>query len=240
MKRLAAILFVLSGLFLIAAAPSQKAADISKFEGRVKIVKEGAVRGANVTENNTPVTVGNEVQTKRRSKAYLSLVDGSKVALDERSSIVFKGIKDVSPKSGKVLFEIEKQEGVKGVSVGLKTAVIGVKGTRFMVEVEDTPEGSQDEPVVNVFLKEGRLQVDSTDGDFKKYNEVVMDEFEAYKKKMTGEFDEYKKQLEEEFAEFVSGFEMKAGDSVSISGNEVRKAELTPEKEKLFDMLEDF
>jgi len=76
---------------------------------------------------------------------------------------------------------------MQGINIKTKSAVIGVKGTTFLVDVRGKN--------IIVFLKEGELDIKSIKGQFKRYQKKQMSEFKAYKQKQ-----------QEEFAKFVKSF----------------------------------
>lgn len=227
---LTAILFS-AFIFSAFAVPDQKTVGkVQKFKGQILLKKKSEFKAVPVKKDNTPIPEETTLRTKNNSTAHIILVDGSEIFMDERSIVTIDGAKTVNTGAGKIVFDIKKQGEGTGVKIDLKTAVIGVKGTKFIVEVKDADKG-----IANVYLKEGKLGFTSKKGDFKKYKPVQIDEYEAYRKKQLGEYDEYKKKLEEEFAEFVKEFDLEAGKAVSINGNEVRDSDIPEDLDKLFN-----
>jgi len=231
MKKLLLITTVFIIIISNFAFAEQKAGLISEFTGKVQIYDGISPRPADVSDINTPVFVKNKISTKRNSAAVLDLLGGDRIALDSQSMMTINDIEEFTPESGKVIFDIRKRGTASGIKVAVKSAVIGVKGTKFLVQTEDSGR-------TEVYLKEGQLEVTSTEGQFKKYLEVEMDEYEAYVKKMAGEYEDYLKKLEEEFVEFVESFIMEEGSAFSIDGKEVRKVEITKEINDAFDLLD--
>jgi len=231
MKKFTYIFIILT--FALTAFASDQAGVISAFEGKVLLFDGVSPRSTDVTEPNTAVFINNKIATKRDSTAMIELVSGDRIALTEGAIMSILGNEEFKPWDGKVLFHIRKRGQASGVKVALKSAVIGVKGTKFLVSA-DKASGNYD-----VFLKEGKIECLPAEGQFKMYKDVVMDEYEAYVKKMTGEFEDYLAKLEEDFVEYVDKFEMKPGDAFSVSGNEVRKVEYTKEIEDAFKILDD-
>jgi ferric-dicitrate binding protein FerR (iron transport regulator) len=159
------------------------------------------------------------------------LSDGSKVILDERSKLKILGKSDLAHEEGKVYYHIKKR-GSKGLKVSTKFAIIGVKGTKFIINAE---EGSQ-----GVSLKEGLVGIDSLQGEFELHKKKEMDEFAAYQAKINGEFESYKKALQEEFVTYVSSFDLKPGKSVRFSKNRVDESEDLEKIIKDFSAFENF
>lgn len=224
--------FMMTGILMsssIAADIKSEVAVLDKYEGTVKHLPDGAVKGIKVRRNKLVLKVNDGLQTKRKSKAFLSLVDGSKIILTERSHIHFDGLSKVSTTEGRVLFHIQKKGGLKGFEIATGTAVIGVKGTKFLVD----SQGDK----LNVYMNEGVVSVEATKGQFKRYKQKQIDEFDAFQKGLTNEFEEYKKNLEEEFVEFVKSFDVKAGSAISIDGDELREVNVPDDVKELFELF---
>lgn len=64
-----------------------------------------------------------------------------------------------------------------------------------------------------------------------------MDEYEAYVKKMMGEYDSYVAELQKQYTEYVKSFTMKAGQAVSIDGNDVETVDFDSGAMREFDLL---
>jgi len=213
---------------------AEKAGSISKFKGSVKVYKEGAVRGKKVKEAGHEVFVKDMIKTKRRAIAYVNLEDNSTIILKGNSIMEIEGVKGLNVKEGRVLFRVKKQKKLKGLRVKSKSVVIGVKGTEFLVDSDDED--------LRIYLKEGHLNVESPEGEFKRYKKKQKEEFEDFKKKSIEEFEEYKKELEEEFIEYVKEFEMEGGTAIVIDGKDVRDMTIPDdikEEFKLFQMKEE-
>jgi len=211
-------------------APDQ-AGVISSFDGRVTLYDGVSPRGKNVKESNTPVFLKNKVATKSASTAIIDMLSDDKIALTENSIMTIEDINTYKPEGGKVVFSIKTRGQASGLNIALTSAVIGVKGTEFLIDTNEN--GRQD-----CYMKEGVVEVRPLQGQFKKYTEVKIDEYEAYVRKMMGEYDQYLKKLQEQYVEYVDKLVIKAGNAWSISGNEVHKLEFTPEIDKAFELLD--
>jgi len=218
-----------TGIKASMAEEEEKAGVIEKFQGVVKVHKGGGPRGKRVTDEESEFYTKDTVVTKRGSRAFIRFVDGVKNVLEENSILEVKGLRDIHLKGGRAIFEVRKLKGVKGIVVTTQTVVIGVKGTRFMVDLTDGR--------LSVFLKEGRLNVQSLTGDFRRYKKKELDEFETFRLEKLDKFEEYKKKMEEEFVEFVKEFEMEGGTAILIDGDEVRDIGMSPEIEEEFELL---
>lgn len=231
MKKLFTILIIITTFAVLYSA--DQAGVISDYNGRISIFEGDSPRAKNISKKNTPVFLNNKIATKSKSSAIIDLVNGDRIALSEKSTMSILGPEEFKPWDGKVVFKIKKRGGVSGVKVALTSATIGVKGTQFLIDAEKS-SGKYD-----VFLKEGKIECTPIEGQFKMYKEVEMSEYEAYQKKMAGEYEDYVKKLEEEFVEFVDSFVMEPGDAFTVSGQEVRKLEFTPEIDKAFNIFDE-
>ncbi|MBU0730080.1 MAG: FecR family protein, partial [Proteobacteria bacterium] len=210
-------------LFAVPAFAAQQAGQISKYEGPVSIYRDGAVRGEKVIANDQPLFVGDSVKTKRGGRAFISFVDGSKIVLQEDSSLLVKNLENANVAQGTVLFEIKKRGQAQGLLITSATVTMGVRGTRFAV--------SNAEDNVSIFLKTGELEIGALEGEFKKQKEDLEKDFKEMQEKMKKDFqntqaqmkayfDEASKQMREGNFEIVKNFNMTSGSAVAISNNE--------------------
>jgi len=233
---IALLIISLSALPLFAAV-GEKAGKVAVIKGKANLHVKGEARFKRIKKAGTDIHVNNIIKTKRDTSLVFEMLDGSKVALDEKSSLFIDGLKKVSPTEGKVVFSIVTQNKAKGVKVGLKTAVIGVKGTQFAVIVEQ-PKEKDGKPKTTVFLKEGKIGVVSLEGEFKRFKRKEIDEYEAFVKKQMGEYEEWVNKQEQEFSSYVKEFDLDAGKAITISGNEVKDADVAEkELDRLFDLF---
>ena len=224
-------------ILLINLAIANELGKIIKFEGKVVVFRDKIPRHIFVKQQNFPLFIKDVVNTKSKSLAFIKFIDGSKVLLKEKSYLTIEGYRKLSLDKGKVIFKIRKRGGLKGATVKIKSIVIGVKGTTFLI---DTSQGK-----TNIYLKEGLISVKNLTGNFKVYKSKLADEFENYKREFIEginqekeEFEEYKKQIQKEFVEFVREFDLKAGMAVSIDGNEVKQFKIPKDIEKEFENFE--
>ncbi|WP_457641174.1 FecR domain-containing protein [Persephonella sp.] len=219
-------------IFSFVLSFAQEVGNIVKYKGSVKVYRENIIKPIQVLQENFPLVVKDIVKTKSRSTAYIKFIDGSKVVLTEKSSISIEDYQVVSADKGRVFFKIRKRGDLRGLKVKARSVVIGVKGTKFMVDLTDDS--------MNIFLKEGLITVRSLIGEFIRYKEKEISEFESFKEKELGEYEKYKKEMEEEYKEFVKEFQMEAGTAVSIKNGEVRNIKIPPEIEREFELLDRF
>lgn len=206
---------------------------IVDLSGIVKAYEKNDFRGFSIKDNNTKLYEGYVVKTFTNAEAKITLIDGTKIILTEKSSITFPSNKKVDVDNGTVYFKVTKREEIKGFLVSTKTATIGVKGTKFAV--------MQDNNSLNVFCKDGTIVVTSIKGEFKRYVEKEMDEYSEYLKRQYEDYTSYKEKLREEFIEYVKEIEMGAGKGITISdSNEVRDMEIPDNIDEMFVELDAF
>jgi hypothetical protein len=206
------------------------AGNIERFEGKVILYPFGSVKGKPAA-NNLNFNVKDSIRTFQKSIAFLKFIDDSKIVLEENSILYVRDITNLNVKKGKVVFEIQKQGNKEGVKIATKTAIIGVKGTKFLLSVNN------DE--INVVLKEGEISVKAVKGDFKRYVKKEEEDFDKFVKDTKESYEDYKKKMQEEFVEFVKEFTMKDEMAVTIKGNEVKNIDVK-DFEQEFELLNKF
>ncbi len=118
---------------------ADKLGEIIKIKGRVEIIRNGQFIGKKARIGDA-LYKGDLVRTKRRSKAVIKLIDGSLIRLDQRSRLEIEGIDrnsgtNLNMPRGKVLFKVAKMRAKGKFKVRTPNAIIGVKGTTFLVNV---------------------------------------------------------------------------------------------------------
>ena len=221
------LLIILLFGFSYASGPLAK---IAKIQGSVKVLKAGEIKKSDAVLNQD-IFEGDMVITASASMASIIFVDKSKIVLDENAKLKVEGFDKLAQDGGKVYYSIKKR-GAQGLKVATNFAVIGVKGTKFLI--------TDDEKNRQVSLKEGLVGVQSLKEEFELHRKKEMDEYEAYKREMAGEFDEYKKELEKGFTEFVKEFDLKPNQTISFDGNKVDEEKSLEEVAKEFSRFENF
>lgn len=217
--------------FVLTGYTQQVAGNIEKFEGKVILYPHGGVKGISA-KNGLEFKVKDTVRTFQKSNAFIKFIDNSKIVLNENSILLIKDITNLNLKNGKVVFDIQKQGDKEGIKIATKTAIIGVKGTKFLVAVSNNE--------VDVILKEGEISVKAVKGEFKRYLQKEEEDFSQFVKDTKEDYEEYKRKMQEEFVQFVKEFTMKGEMGVSIKGNEVRNIKDLKEFEDEFELLNKF
>lgn len=216
-------------LFLLPLlAWAEPAGQIVTMQGGARLFTKGVVAPVTAKAGDS-LAVGQTLKTRLESQADLRLTDGTKVIVGPNSAIEFIEAKKVAATGPKVLFKVTKQTDIKGLTITTPSAIIGVRGTTFLIATDTSGKEV-------IYLKEGMLAVHSPKGEFKSYLGSIQEELDTYKK----EFDEYKKQIEQEHVQYVQEVTMQGGIAISIDGGEVRATPITETIQKEFEALEKF
>jgi len=150
MKQIRLIILVLSlatgGIF---AAEIVTVGKIVKTKGNIIKVHRGWERKTIRGTRNITIYDHDSITTGDGSKAYIKLIDGSKVFLDKKSNIMIRSNWEIKQKYGDVQYDIKKRPEKIKLQVITDFAKINVTGTKFRVIT--TKEGQK------VILKEGNL-----------------------------------------------------------------------------------
>ncbi|MEN3027719.1 MAG: FecR family protein [Aquificaceae bacterium] len=128
-------------LGMVALTLSQEVGKVENFSGKVDRLQKGQVRPQPITTANTGLTVGDVVRTKSDGSAKVSFVDGNRAELGPLTRLDvldYKEVRSVNVTRGRVLFEVTKLKPGEGFEVRTPTAILGVKGTTFLVNVTST------------------------------------------------------------------------------------------------------
>jgi len=225
-----------SGIALIfmllsaAAYGGETAGNINDYRGVVRVYADEDVRGKKVDEKGYELFVSDTVKTKRSAITSIDFTDDSKVVMKGNSILEIVDVKSFDVGGGRVIFNIKKQDRLQGLTVRMKSVVIGVKGTTFMVDFSDD--------AMQIYLKEGQLNVKSEGEPFTRYRDAEAGSFEEFRGKEEGKFEKYRKDMERQFKEFVREFDMEGGRAISIDSNVLSDIEITDDIEKEFLLLD--
>lgn len=233
----------LMGAILVVILPAMAWAT----DGEVRVIKtQGQVdvidaRG-NVRERakaGTLLKAGETIRTADNSKAAIRTRIGDTFILDAAAAARVRSEKNALEQViGKILYLFTP--GLREErSVHVHTAVIGIRGTTFLVNAE---EGRAD-----VGLRDGQLEISSIHEGFNVYQRKEMDEFEAFKqrdrakvKEMKEEYEQYRAQVKEEFVAFKKSLRLQANQSLAIAGDKAVISALDEEVVKTMQRLEQF
>lgn len=211
---------------------------VIKTQGQVDIVDaKGQVRER--ARVGSVLNPGETIRTADNSKAAVRSKIGDTFILDATAAARVRSEKNALEQLiGKVMYLFTPGLRVDR-SVQVQTAVIGIRGTTFVVNAEQGRAA--------VGLREGALEVGSTGEGFNVYQRKDMDEFEAFKqrdrekvKEMKKEYEKYRAQVKEEFVAFKKSLQLKANQSLSIEGDKAVISSLDEESVATMQRLEQF
>ncbi len=188
--------------------------NVEKIDGTVKVKSEGSIRKKRV-RSGFEIKEGDLIITSRKASAVLKLVDGSTLVLDASSSILFNSVADASQVDGKIYYNITSRDAKNSLKVKTPFAIIGIKGTTFIVNATKNS---------SVTLKEGLIGVTSIKEEFELYRKAVQAEFNNYVSSQMSEFEKFKSQ-QNKYATPVKTkeFDLKAGNRISFNNKRVNE-----------------
>ena len=223
------LLFISIFLSLFTYANAAVVGTIEKLNGNVKVKKEGSIKKSKVKQGFS-VEEGDLLSTSKKATAIIKLSDGSTLVLDASSSVHFKSVVDAEQKSGKVYYKVTSRSAKNSLKVRTPFAIIGIKGTTFVVDA--AKNGS-------VSLKEGLIGVAS-----------IKEEFNLYRKKLEEEFNKFKSDQMAEFEKFKSAqtgylppvktkqFDLQAGNRITFGDNRVNEDQWNKKDDEEFSHFE--
>ncbi|MDD5471006.1 MAG: FecR domain-containing protein [Sideroxydans sp.] len=166
---------------------------------------------------------------------FIVVEQNSTVEIDRSGPVeVFRQI------SGMIYYAMNKiDRSMRAAEVRTKTAVIGVRGTRFMVV--EQPERQE------IGMRKGEVRVISPAEEFEIHRQQVTDEFAAFRKegkdavaRERQAFKEYQARTQREFVEFKREFSLQTDRMVAFSGRRVTETALSATTRNEMAGLEQF
>lgn len=222
------LLFIFLGLFSFVHA-STIIGNVEQFKGNVKVKNEGSIKKSKVSQG-LEIKAGDLISTAKKATAQLKLADGSILILDQSSSIYFASATDAEQTDGKVYYKITSRDAKNSLKVKTPFAIIGIKGTTFIVNATEN---------ASVSLKEGLIGIQSIKEEFNLYRQKVQEEFNNYVAKQQSDFEKYKnEQNKYAVAEPTKAFDMKEGNRISFHGQRVNEDKWSAADDAEFDHFE--
>jgi len=198
---------------------------VQKVNGSVKVKSEGSFKKSRV-KKGFEIKSGDLISTSKKGTAVLKLVDGSNIVLDVSSSIYFKTPSDAEQTEGKIYYKITSRDAKNSLKIKTPFAIIGIKGTTFVVNATGK---------ASVKLQEGLIGVKSIKEDFKLYRKSVMAEYDKYISSQESEFKKYKSKQKKGVVEITKEFDLHAGNTISFDNNEVDEKSFSDNDKKEFE-----
>jgi len=190
---------------------------VQNVKGNVKVKSEQSITKSKV-KKGLKIKNGDLITTSKQGTAVLKLIDGSVLALDVSSALHFKTQNNVEQTNGKVYYKITSRDAKNSLKIRTPFAIIGIKGTTFVVNATDKS---------SIKLQEGLIGVKSLKENFKLYRKSVIAEYNKYISKQESDFEKYKKKQKEHVLEITKEFDLHAQSSVSFFENEVNENDFT-------------
>lgn len=210
---------------------AQKIGVLTKSNGKVKVLKKDSIKKEKV-KAGYEINTGDLLITYTKASAVIKLLDGSDVVLDKSSQIQFMAENEIHQNGGSIYYNIVKRGKKNSLKVQTEFAIIGIKGTTFIVNDDNQTKG--------VSLKEGLIGVASLKEEFELHRKKVLEEYERYKMEQEMGFEAFKKAMQEDIVTNVKEFDLAAGKTISFGENDrVDEAEFKEAQEKQFDRFKD-
>lgn len=209
-------------------APDGRAsiARLRRVEGTVLLLAPGSIRRERIAENHI-IYEKDIVMTQSRSSATLEVVDGSRIVLAERARLEARAAEQFFQQEGIAYFDVSRRTGETRFAVDTKFAMIGVKGTEFIVNAE--PFSGR------IALNEGEIEIINPNDEEYAITERQPLSYEDFARQRMQDFSSYKKKIVEEFTEYKKSFSLEAGKRLIFNGNRVQQDDLEGEDSALFE-----
>lgn len=222
-------LFISVILFFATLLSAGIVGSVESVLGNVKVKSDGSFKKTKVLVG-LDVQEGDLITTSRKGSLLIKLTDGSSVVIDESSTIHFTGINTIEQQDGKIFYKITSRSAKNSLKIKTPFAIIGIKGTTFVVNATEN---------ASVLLKEGIIGVKSIKEEFELYRKKVQEEFNNYVSNQQSEFEKYKNaQNKYAVAEVTKEFDLESGNRISFSGNKVNEDAWNEEDDKEFKHFE--
>jgi hypothetical protein len=197
-------------------------------QGNVKIKSEGSFKKAKVTKG-LEIKKGDLITTSKNANAIIELLDGSTLVLDASSTLHFASANMAEQEVGKVYYKITSRDAKNSLKVKTPFAIIGIKGTTFIV---DSGEKS------SVKLKEGIVGIQSMKEEFELYRKAIQAEYNKYLSEQEAEYQKYLNEQNRGAALMTKEFDLQAGNTITFDGQKVDEKAWTKEDDEEFKRFE--
>ena len=219
-------LFISAILLFATLLSANVVGSVESVKGSVKVKSEGSFKKSKVVVG-LEVKEGDLITTSKKGSLLIKLSDGSDVLVDSSSSIHFQKNNLIEQNGGKIFYKITSRSAKNSLKVKTPFAIIGIKGTQFVVNATDD---------ASVILKEGLIGVASIKEEFELYRKKVQEEFENYISKQESDFQKYKNaQNKYAIAEMTKEFDLKAGKRISFNKNRVNEDDWSKDDDAEFE-----
>lgn len=236
-------IFGLLGLILANVSYAAEKIEVVKAEGNVTVSNTPDSRQTGVSAGSA-LPSAHVLSTGANGRAVVKVGNTGYVVLEKNSQIEINNSNQKASffrqLTGMIYYAVNTLKGKdRTLEVRMKTATIGIRGTRFMVA--DIPERNE------IGMNKGTISVTSPNKEFEIHKKAEQDEFEALKRegeaavgKEKSDFEAYKENAEKEFVEYKREFSLGAGRMASFDGKRVDDKPLSAETKKDMESLESY
>jgi hypothetical protein len=200
---------------------------VEKIGGIVKVKHLHSIKKMRLKLHDS-VEKGDIINTYKDGYVVLKLRDASHVIVDKSSMIVFTSWNDFEQKGGKVFYKITTRNATHSLKVKTSFAIIGIKGTTFIVDASN--------PTVS--LKEGLIGIGSIKKEFEIYKQSLEDDFNAFVSAQRTAYEDFKKVQKLNFIKKTKEFNLHKLKSVSFHKNKVIEKSLSKKENDEFKYFE--
>ncbi|WP_280331249.1 FecR family protein [Sulfurimonas sp. C5] len=187
---------------------------VEELQGNVKVKPQNSIKKIKVLAGYQ-IQEGDILSTYEDGCAKIKLEDNSTLIVDTDSMVRFISGVDLKQENGKVYYKITSKKTKDALKVETNFAIIGIKGTTFIVKADEQKE---------LLLQEGVVGINSIKEEFELYRKKINAEFEDFKAKQQQGFDEYKAAFEKyEKAVKTQAFDLQQQNKVSFEDNIVKE-----------------
>jgi hypothetical protein len=199
---------------------------VQSVKGSVKVKSEGSFKKSRV-KSGMELKSGDLLTTSRHGAVIIKLNDKSTITLASNAILQINSQNDIDQQQGKILYHITSRDAKNHLKIKTSFAIIGIKGTTFVLNT------SKDSSLI---LKEGLVSVKSIKEKFELYRKKVQEEFNNYVSSQQSAFEQYKNaQNRYAIAEATKEFDLKSGNRISFNGQKVNEEALSKKDEKEFE-----
>lgn len=186
--------------------------EVRAVKGIVKLKTTTSIKKINIFKGYV-VKNGDMLITSKDAFAKIRMKDNSLIILDKNSIIHFLSLSEIKQESGKIYYHITSKKVKNSLHVKTNFAIIGIKGTVFIVKADRNKE---------ILLQKGLVGISSIKEEFKLYKKRVNKEFNRFKASQNNEFERYKNSHYEK-ARMTKSFDLHNRNKVQFDGDQVRE-----------------
>jgi len=218
-------LVFLFSVTLCFASESFIVGSIEKTKGSVKVKNKSSIKKSRV-KVGFKILKGDLIITSKGAFAKIRLSDSSEIVLDESSTISFNSTYNLKQEKGKIYYKITSRDAKNSLKIKTPFAIVGIKGTTFIINATKKP---------SLHLKEGVVGIRSTKEEFELYRKKVQQEFENFMAQQYSAYEEYKQVQRPGFAEKTKSFDLHGGKTISFDGNKAIEEDWSKKDDEEFE-----